>query len=515
MLTISANGSRLAGANYRHGLWVWDLASGEIVWRLGGKELEIDAIALSESGDCVAALTPTGCTEYDLSSGAEYEHHELPAGAAIAYGNTNSLHICASILGLVQLWKAGDVASSKALGAASSGISAALFSSSADVILLQPAGNQLLEIVDQNGNIVQKMSHPGPLAASLSNSGKVVALASPEGVSLWKDNQQVNVLSRPMVTHLSLSPDGSMLACLDESYGVHMVHTETMSPNCPTNPTFPPEDITVDTSGATVLLATRGGGLHCWDSADGIGHRLLHSIDHPRAMRVTEDGKSVISRITEAKIGALSLAKPELQEVFGAVYGEPELLCFSRNGHIWSYVDNNLIYVHTRGAKKPEQIPSPGAHQVENLELSPAGDSLAIAWLGGVIGIQEAQGARSSSLRLLRQSGPAVHAFSFSPTGDSIAIADVTGQVEVWNLEQFEQLWSARMGSVSSVAWSADAKLLAAGEYHGDIVVFKNGQIVTTWHSEAGEALALCFDRTGKNLYSGHKNTTVLKWELP
>jgi WD40 repeat protein len=515
MLTISANGARLAGANYRHGLWVWDLASGEIVWRLGGKDLEIDAIALSKSGDCVAALTPTGCTEYELSSGSEYEHHELPAGAAIAYGNTNDLQICASILGLVQLWKAGDLASGQTLSAAPSGISAALFSSSAQSILLQPTENEHIEILDRSGSLVQRLTHPNPTAASLNDDGELVALASREGISLWRDNQQTNSLSRELVTHLNLSPDGAQLAFLDESYGIHIVDTAKLATHYPTNPSFPPEDVTVDATGASVLLATRGGGLYYWDSATGSGHRLPYSINHPRAILVTEDGTSVISRIAEAKIGAISLAKPELQEVYGSVHGEPELLCFNQSGNIWSYVDNNLIYVHTRGEKKPEQIPSPGAHQVENLELSPAGDTLAIAWLGGVIGIRDARGAKASSLRLLRQSGPAIHAFSFSPDGDSLAIADVTGHVEVWGLYQFEQLWSKQMGSVSSIAWSADASLLAAGEYHGDIVIFKDGHILTTWHSEAGETLALCFDRPAKHLYSGHKNTTVLKWVLP
>lgn len=515
MLSLSANGKRMAGANYRHGLWVWDLISGEILWRLGGKDLEIDAIALSENGESVATLTPTGCTEYDLSSGSEYQHHELPAGAAIAYGASNDLHICASILGLVQLWKAGAVANARALGASSSGISAAQFSATAQAILLQHAANEHLDIITSSGELVQRVAHSNPQAASLSDTGELMALASPKGVTLWANQEQQNFLSRELVTHLALSPNGQWLACLDESYGIHLFDTATCSPNGASNPGFPPESIVIDSKESSVLLATRGGGLHRWDGPSGDGQRLPHSIPHPRALRITPDGDFIITRIAEAKVGALSLAKPELQEVFGAVHGEPELLCFNQTGDVWSYVDNNLIYVHNRGSKTPHRIPSPGAHQVENLSLSPSGNSLAIAWLGGVIGLRPVVGETDYSLRLLRKSGPAVHACAFSPDGQSLAIADVTGQVEVWSLKPLKQLWTTQMGSVSSLAWSPKADLLAAGEYYGDIVVFKHGEQVATWHSDAGEVMCLCFDVGGDHVVSGHKNTTVLKWKVP
>jgi WD40 repeat protein len=515
MLSLSANGERMAGANYRHGLWVWDLKSGEILWRLGGKDLEIDAIALSATGNSVAALSPTGCTEYNLSNGSEVQHHELPAGAAIAYGDSDDLHICASILGLIQLWRAGQVANARALGASSSGITAAQFSATAQAILLQHAGDPHLDIVTASGELIQRVAHENPLAASLSADGQLLALASPKEVSLWANQEQQHVFSRELVTHLALSPNGRRLACLDESYGIHLVDTASLIPTAGSTPAFPPESIAVDSAGTSVLLATRGGGLHRWDRKSGDGQRLPHSIPHPRALRLTPDGDFVITRIAEAKVGALSLAKPELQEVFGAVHGEPELLCFNQTGTVWSYVDNNLIYVHNRDARTPQQIPSPGAHQVETLRLSPSGDTLAIAWLGGVIGLRETLGDADKSLTLLRKSGPAVHACAFSPDGLSLAIADVTGQIEVWGLKPLKQRWSTQMGSISSLAWSPSSRLLAAGEYYGDIVVFNDGEQLATWHSEAGEVMCLCFNASGEQVFSGHKNTTVLQWSLP
>jgi WD40 repeat protein len=514
ILAISADGKRLAGANYRHDLWIWDLHSGEIVWHLGAKELEIVAIAISCDGSRLATLGPSGCTEYIIDDSRQ-NHHELPLGATIGYGDSNTLSICASLLGLVQLWTDGEVASSTAIGVSPHGIEAAQFSPSAKALLLQPTGQSYLEVLNADGTVIQHIDAPHPISASLSNDGNIAATASPTEIQIWQDSKLIGRESINLASQIALSPCATKLAILNESYAIHIIDTISLKPIIPSSPSFPPVAMCLNSSAEHLLIATRGGGLFAWNTDIEQGFRLEHSIDHPRALQLSKNGHHIVTRIDEGKIGTIDLHKPQIQEVYGSVHGEPELLCFNDSGEVWTYVDNNFIYIHSLGGNKPLQLPSPGSLQVENLLLAPDGRKMAIAWLGGTLGIQEVHPNATGELKLIRQSGPAVHAIAFSPDGISLALADVTGQLEVWRLTDHTLLWAQKIGSVSSLCWSPGSDLLIAGEYHGDIIVFRSGVRLATWHSESGEALSLTFDQASEFLYSGHKNTTVLQWKVP
>ena len=494
---------------------MWDLNTGEIIWRLGGKELEISAIALSRSGERIATLGPSGCTEYERSNGEEHIHHELPTGACISYGDSERLTICSSILGLVQLWHAGNLAGAQVIGTTAKGIEAGSFSATAQAVMIQPTGEPTMEVLRPDGQLVQRLGVSGPVAACLSGDGTLAATATNRNVQLWKNGDVLNHVDASNVHHLALSPTGTQLAILNDSYAVTVLSIPDLRSSPPPSPQFPPEALCADSQGEHIVVATRGGGLFAWSTASGQGDRLAHSTDHPRAILAKPTAQDeVVTRVAEGTIGSVSVRQPSRREVYGNLFGEPELLCFSADGERWAYVDNNLIHIHRRGSAQPMQIPSPGAHQVENLKLSPNGDALAVAWLGGVIGTLHIGSSNQEDFQFLRRTGPAVHALAYSPNDARLAIADVTGTLEVWNTKRGEIAWTTRMGSVSSLCWSHDGTYLAAGEYYGDINVFHGNSQLHSWHSVAGEVLSLCYSHDGAILYSGYKNTTVLAWKI-
>jgi WD40 repeat protein len=69
----------------------------------------------------------------------------------------------------------------------------------------------------------------------------------------------------------------------------------------------------------------------------------------------------------------------------------------------------------------------------------------------------------------------------------------------------------------SSVAFSPDGKLLAAGTRAGSIYLFRvaGGQLTHTLKGHTGGVWALAFSANGKSLASGGQDKTVRVWEVP
>ena len=135
---------------------------------------------------------------------------------------------------------------------------------------------------------------------------------------------------------------------------------------------------------------------------------------------------------------------------------------------------------------------------------------------------------------MVKEHFPYVYALAFSPNGSTLAIAGKshfldppasrTGTSQLYGLYS-PQLWDALTGkhlmdldghtdNVSSVAFSADGKILATGSWDDTIRLWNpdTGQHLTTFSGHGDNVNAIAFTPNGETLASGSSDDTIKLW---
>ena len=121
--------------------------------------------------------------------------------------------------------------------------------------------------------------------------------------------------------------------------------------------------------------------------------------------------------------------------------------------------------------------------------------------------------------------GRQVLALQISPDGKTLASGGFEQTARLWNLTTGKETaaMSGHQGVVTSLAWSADGKLLATGERHGSIHIWDTGnsyrqvsKISAHTDGQLGFSVtALAFSPDGTRIASGSSDRTVRLWQVP
>jgi WD40 repeat protein/tRNA A-37 threonylcarbamoyl transferase component Bud32 len=114
----------------------------------------------------------------------------------------------------------------------------------------------------------------------------------------------------------------------------------------------------------------------------------------------------------------------------------------------------------------------------------------------------------------LRGHAAKVRAVDYNPDGRTVASADEDGTIIVWGTDDGRSLAKLRQGEkVNCIAFSPDGRTLAAGDAQGRITLFN----LTTLNSWTIEGIAgvesLIFSPDGSRIYSGHHGGLIMEWE--
>jgi len=126
--------------------------------------------------------------------------------------------------------------------------------------------------------------------------------------------------------------------------------------------------------------------------------------------------------------------------------------------------------------------------------------------------------AEAKQERLLKLDGPVTSAL-WSPDGKLMAFGGQTGQIALYDLAtgKTNRLLHGLSGAVSSLAFSADSRVLASGAWSGGTVQLwemATGQEFQQLAGHEGRVFNMAFSADGKVLITSNADTTALVWDL-
>lgn len=112
-----------------------------------------------------------------------------------------------------------------------------------------------------------------------------------------------------------------------------------------------------------------------------------------------------------------------------------------------------------------------------------------------------------------------IYCIAFSPDGKLVAFGGQTGQIALYDMAtgKINRLLHGRSGAVSSLAFSADSRVLASGAWTGGTVhlwEMATGQEFQQFAGHKGRVYNMAFSADGKVLITSNADTTALVWDL-
>jgi WD40 repeat protein/cell division protein FtsB len=195
-------------------------------------------------------------------------------------------------------------------------------------------------------------------------------------------------------------------------------------------------------------------------------------------------------------------------------------LAFSRDGTVLASagVDTQIIWWNVENGERIDRQ-STGSN-VQGLAFSPDGRQLAAA-VGSEVQIWNAGNRRREAVLI----GPNItRAVAWSPDARWIAAGDANGRIWIWNTEQLQErgipLPDEHFQAITSLVWSPDPEstipLLASGGEDRSIFLWnvETREPLFEFRSDnAGQVRSLAFSRDGRLLVSAGDDSDVIVWD--
>jgi WD40 repeat protein/serine/threonine protein kinase len=302
---------------------------------------------------------------------------------------------------------------------------------------------------------------------------------------LWRlsAGQQLKtfMLSAPILD-MAWSPDGHLIAVANPDGTVKLVHSA---------------------SGQVVSVLTNEA---VWNvsiafSHDGKGLATAGSDDRTRFWDV-QDGRLLFTVTNKMPRVACSARAP--------------LMAIGTGGDLWAQNGEDVHLVDTKSGQALKLLPHAGDRAV----FSSDGTRLATAnwgpWDSGsqaVILWEVNSGQKLQVLPDVRQ----VVAMAFSPDDRLLAIGTRTGEIIIWDLNDFSHrlLREATWESIWALAFSPQDRVLAVAMLNQEVEIWDVGQQrqVQRLHGHAHEVRAVAFAPDGARLASGSVDGTIKLWD--
>jgi WD40 repeat protein/serine/threonine protein kinase/tetratricopeptide (TPR) repeat protein len=327
-------------------------------------------------------------------------------------------------------------------------------------------GNGSLLDVSSGKLVGASLVHGVPAVAVFSPDGSLIATAGQDGgVRLWETASRGLKASGPTsgvrISHVTFSPDGRLLLSVHDDGAARLWDVARASPigrpmhqggeMC--RPCFSPD-------GRRIVLASSERAARIWDVATGkpIGSPLRHRRGQ-NTPRFSPDGRLVVTSSGDGTAKVWEVDKLDLDPLVEIAHDLPE-------------------------AAEPAIRPR-GGSQFTRLIFSPDRSRLLLG-AGGLARLIETSSGQPIG-RPIKVRWPTLRAMAFSPGNDLVAIASHDRSfLEGGSTSTMCQVWDATSGRarspqlphsnwVAALAFGPDGKLLATGDFDGNVQIWETG----------------------------------------
>jgi RNA polymerase sigma factor (sigma-70 family) len=475
---LSPDGRTLATATVDKEIQLWEMATGKMLRRLTGHKEPIRSLAFSPDGKLLAS----GSDDFSVGPICLWEtatgkvHRRLPQDPKeVQKRQTHNVRTLAFS------------PDGKTLTAGTGDYGLHLW----DVV----TGKKLHEMPG-TGSITLSSYHDGGIqCVAFSADGKRLVLARDNQLTLLDVASGKEIL--PMPAHrggmhrLFFSPDGKRLLTTNDEPGQRILEWDAASGQLirqiPGKATW--ANLVRFSPDRTIMISTwNNASLSLWDTATGKEIRRipipLESSQTPGDLAFSPDGK--LLAVEEASGKAVWLYDPATGKQVCTVEGMSNsastfLLTFSPDGRILTAADRKAIHLAEvpTGRQLPSIVPPKERYAVA-VALSPDGRTLA---------------------------APCTSLFN-------------GGLMRLWEVATGKERLSfpEPPGEIRNVAISPDGRLLAAGGFDNDNVIYLwdalTGERLTQLKGHQGKIDSLVFSPDGQRLASGSQDTTALIWDV-
>lgn len=436
-------------------------------------------------------------------------------------------------------------------------IVAVAFSADGKSLAIGPSGPQFgVVIIDVASGEVQQ-TLPGPAARAnclaWSQDGQRLALGSTvdKTVREWDVAKKKFIKAHELdLTHIhsvAFSKDGTLLAVgspMRERVVLHVINAATGLPTQTlTGHKEMIEAAEFSTDATRIVSAGWDATVRIWDVTKGEGIAELKG--HKRGVSTVSqsaDGK----RLASGNAREFKLWDGEKKEQLADLGGEnngakqvamsPDgawLVSIARAGtaHLWDVtkqsqkttLDRNPQTSETPSSETsegdqpaipPSDAPEPEA--IQSLAYSRNGRWLAIAREDGRISIRTAVDGKV--FREIEAFGDVASSVTFSPDSQLLAAGSFEKVIKVWKVESGDQIAELPGHSnwIFGVAFSSDGQTLASASYDKTVRIWnvREGKEIATLSGHTAGVRSVAFSRDGKHLISGGSDRTAIVWDV-
>jgi WD40 repeat protein len=540
-VSFSPDGKLLASGSYADDVQIWDVATGKVVIQIsGGGRGKLEVVAFSPDGKILATAS-SNRTEghsdgmvrlWDVSTGnLRFElGNRSNTLAGVAFSPDGKTFASGGADTSVRLW---DTTSGELLTKLN-GHPAAVVS-----VAFSPDGNRLASVDIGKDNQVRLWDVSsgqsirtinGCARQDYANQGKVyfspdgkwlASACEGKGVMVWDAvNGQVNQLYQAYMSgvyDIAFSPDSHTLAGGYSSNWTPSASSDILLWNLDTKVVssrltghlYLVNSVAFNPKGTQLASGGTDGTVRLWDLVTGDSVIILEGYPMPK------DTGMQISGIELDKISVSSVAYSPDGSVLAVGSG------MMMPGFLELY-DTTTGSLHGSICKYPcERM------EVSDISFSPDGMLLATEEGDGVIRLRDAS---NGQVRRQFSDTHSLGKVAFSPDGKILAATeywsaaegnsmteeDARGGVHFWDVKTGERMDLLDVGvePVTSIAFSADGKLLAIGHY-GSVVVWDMAARTTAAQVDCGEYPVIGFSPDGSLLAIGNENGVINLWGVP
>lgn len=537
---FSPDGRLIAASGQSDTIRLWDPGSGDLVGTLPGHSERVMDVKFSPDGRLLASSSTDGTVKlWDYREGRLlrlFTNHVGNWVRRVAFSPDGRWLVPASYDGKLSVWDTANGTVVRTLP----------MTGRVGDILFTPDGRQLITGLLGNASpLIQfwdvATGKPG-LALQDSNAvwslaitrdGRLLASAGgSDGINLWElpAGRRLRHIRTPEKTmrHMSLSPDGRLLAVAGES--VNMViaadtgalvaeqrgHDDTTFRVC-----FSPD-------GGEVASASGDASVRLWGPRDGRTRRIFAA--RPPDVPITSlafspdgvfeavGGVDGVVRVWDARSGAF---RHNLRGHEGAV----QALAFSLESD-WLYSGGadrtTRLWDMSRGTVSGylpffDRLDAIGAVACGGSEgyFASASGSWGRASLDHSIKIWQPHFDRPK--RALRGHTASVRAIAYAPRVDVLASASIDGTVKLWNTRQAQCLQTLTNAVFTEVlAFAPDASWVLAGLADGTVRVLDPNSLATarSWQAHQRPVQSIAFNADGRWLATASLDRTVALWDF-
>jgi WD40 repeat protein len=492
-----------------YGMWVFDLETGEDLWRLAGEWPSKDRsqpLAFSPDGKRIACINEKSVYLVDVISGIRLCEFKSQAelGRSAAFSPDGSILAWGGRDGVVQLWDVTTGAGRE--------------------LCRVPA--RLISGGNFGGRVVpDKVAPPCITDLAFAPDGKTLTFRADDWQVWDLDSGEELRRVTGYVGAPVLSPDGKLLAGRVGDTRIALRDTATGQD------LFPAEDlagavagVAFAPNGKSFATAILDGTVRLWDAGTGRELRRFRPDNlWPRCVAFSPDGKMLAAGGQNVAVWRTDTGQ-QVRDYWGG--GGVKFLAFVDDGKAlvcnddWAFLRVEWLDGKRERLDLVPAVVNPRGGDESGVAVSPDGRTVAANirdWQGfGLVGgssIWDVSTGKKTELALLNEGNP--HALCYAPSGKLLASLDEKGTVRLWEMAT-GKLVRRLEGAGRLLLFSPDGLTLATGGPDHSILLLDvpTGQVRHRFSGHRGKVLAASFSPDGKRLVTSSADSTVLIWDL-